>query len=76
MSSLVTWNVTRYPGSGGQVTLFFLLLESNRGVVLRLHTKNQRPRCPGSGLKVPVGGWWVVVVCKPNLVNSIDLGSS
>ena len=23
MSSLVTWNVTMYPGSGGQVTLFF-----------------------------------------------------
>ena len=58
-------------GSGDPI---FFLHESTRGVVLRLHTKNQRPRCPGSCLKVSGGGGgWV---CKPNLVNSIDLGSS
>jgi hypothetical protein len=27
-------------------------------VKIRLHTKNQLPRLPGSALKVP--GWWVV----------------
>ena len=42
------------------------------GVEIRLHTENQHPRCPGSGLKV-CGGW---VLCKPDLVNSIDQGSS
>ena len=45
-----------------------------------VHAENQLPRYPRSGLKVCVGGggWWVVVVVggKPNLVNSIDLGSS
>ena len=49
-----SWTGTRYPGSGGgggQLTLFF---ESAKGVELRLHTENQRPRCPGSGLKVCV----------------------
>ena len=39
--------------------------------------ENKLPRYPRSGLKVCVGGggWWVVGG-KPNLVNSIDLGSS
>ena len=57
----------------GDPTFFFH--ESTWVVVLRLHTENQRPRCPGSGLKVCVarkadicfaqGGY---MVCKPNLV--------
>ena len=64
MSSLVTWNVTKVPWKWGSGDPIFFLHESTRGVVLRLHSKNQRPRCPGSGLKV-CGGW---VVGKPNLV--------
>ena len=46
-------------GSGDSI----FLRESTRGVEIRLHTKNQHPRCPGSGLKVCVGvvgvGRWV-----------------
>ena len=60
-------------GEGGQVTLFFLLHESTRGVELRLHTENQRPRCLGSVLKVCVVGVGCVVVCKQNLVKCFDL---
>ena len=36
-------------GSGDPI---FFLHESTRGVEIRLHTENQHPRCPGSGLKV------------------------
>ena len=44
-------------GSGDPI---FFLNESTRGVVLRVHTKNQHPRCPGSALKVFGGvcGWF------------------
>ena len=61
-----------YPGSVGGGSIFSLH-ESTRGVIIRLHTENQNPRCPGSGLKVCGGGGWV---CKPNLVISIELGAS
>ena len=44
-------------GSGDPI---FFLRESTRGVEIRLHTENQHPRCPGSGLKVCGGGGWVV----------------
>ena len=37
---------------GGVGDPIILLHESTRGVEQRLHTENQRPRCPASGLKV------------------------
>ena len=46
-------------------------------VLLKLYAKFQPSTMSGSGLKVcggGGGGWWVGG--KPNLVNSIDLGSS
>ena len=58
MSNVVFGDMECYyvPWKWGSGDTIFFLHESARGVVLRLHTKNQRPRCPGSGLKVPVGG--------------------
>ena len=54
-------------------------LDLDRTPQTEVHAVNQFSRYPRSGLKVCVGGgwwWWVVVGGKPNLVNSIDLGSS
>ena len=54
---------------------FLLLHILHQTPQTELHTENQMARYHGSGLKVCVGGGgggW----CKPNLVFSIDLGSS
>ena len=46
-----------------EVVFHFFLGPLSSWVKIRLHTKNQLPRLPGSALKVPGwvggGGWWV-----------------
>ena len=54
----------------------FFLHILDRTPQTELHAENQLPRYPRSALKVPVGGGWWWVGGKPNIVISIDLGSS
>ena len=49
--------------------LIFLWYFPDIGVKTRLHTKNWRPRCPGSGC-----GCYVVCVGRPNLVIVFNFG--
>ena len=48
----------------------------DRTLQTEVHAENQLPRYPKSGIKVCGGGSGGRVLCKPNLVTRIDLGSS
>ena len=52
----------RLDGGDGGVTLIFLLHILSILFNIRLHTENWLFNLPGSALKVPGGGWVVVVV--------------